>query len=279
MQNIRSPNGEKLDSTYSFETFDNVFGLVLESWGPKDRNPAYAQAMEQILSRLIENDVPYINVYVVSRNLTRAFPHLDDRSIKINGSKDLRLRHKDAHDLRLVIGREVGYLKEDSSVNSKGGNRFKRVLLHSPLLSEADWNAIASTNAKLELFEPTADNEKLERLVDALQQQEIDIPKGSLTPKQSSVTATAYYRDPLVKAWVMKNANGVCEACLSSAPFKRSNGTPYLEVHHLVPLSEGGADTINNALAVCPNCHRSLHHGEDKARLIVDIRSKLSRLE
>jgi len=280
MQNIRSPNGEELNSTYSFETVDNVFGLVLESWGPKDRNPDYARAMEQILSRLIENELPYINVYVVSRNLTRAFPRLEDRSIKINGSKNIGLRHKDATDLRLAIGREVSELKEHSSVFSKGGgNRFKRVLLHSPLLSEIDWNAIALTNAKLKIFEPTADKEKLERIVDALHQQEIDMPEGSINPKQSSVTTTAYFRDPLVKAWVLKNANGFCEACLSSAPFKREDGSPYLEVHHLVPLSEGGADTINNALAVCPNCHRQLHHGEDKACLIADIRSKVSRLE
>ena len=277
MQNIRLTNGQELDSTYSFETVGNVFGMVLESWGPKDRNPDYATAMEQILSRLIENGVPFINVYVVSRNLARAFPRLEDRAISINGLTNIGLPHKDVHELRLAIGREVGDLKENPSVNSKGGNRFKRVLLHSPLLSEADWNAIASTAAKLAIFEPTADNEKLERLVNALQQQEIDRPEGSLRPKQSSVTTTAFLRDPLVKAWVLKNANGICEACSSSAPFNRQDGSPYLEVHHLVPLSEGGADTTDNALAVCPNCHRRLHHGRDKARFIADIRFKVSR--
>ena len=32
-----------------------------------------------------------------------------------------------------------------------------------------------------------------------------------------------------------------------------------LEVHHQVPLSEGGADDLSNALVLCPNCHRIAH--------------------
>jgi HNH endonuclease len=32
-----------------------------------------------------------------------------------------------------------------------------------------------------------------------------------------------------------------------------------LDVHHLDPVSDGGPDTADNLLALCPNCH-SLHH-------------------
>jgi len=28
-----------------------------------------------------------------------------------------------------------------------------------------------------------------------------------------------------------------------------------------VPLSEGGEDTLENAIALCPNCHRKMHYG------------------
>ncbi len=28
-----------------------------------------------------------------------------------------------------------------------------------------------------------------------------------------------------------------------------------------IPLSEGGEDTVENAMAVCPNCHMELHYG------------------
>lgn len=33
------------------------------------------------------------------------------------------------------------------------------------------------------------------------------------------------------------------------------------EVHHKVPLSAGGDDTVENAIALCPNCHRKAHFG------------------
>jgi len=32
-----------------------------------------------------------------------------------------------------------------------------------------------------------------------------------------------------------------------------------IDIHHMVPIAEGGPDTPDNLLALCPNCH-SLHH-------------------
>ncbi|WP_257605301.1 HNH endonuclease [Pseudomonas sp. UMAB-40] len=71
-----------------------------------------------------------------------------------------------------------------------------------------------------------------------------------------------FNRNPYVVVEVLERAQGVCEGCKLAAPFTRkSNGTPYLEVHHQVKLAEGGADTVENAFALCPNCHRERHHG------------------
>ncbi|HDR7378766.1 TPA: HNH endonuclease [Bacillus toyonensis] len=39
------------------------------------------------------------------------------------------------------------------------------------------------------------------------------------------------------------------------------DGTPYLEVHHVVPLATGGEDSVENAVALCQNCHRKAHYG------------------
>ncbi|MBR4375650.1 MAG: HNH endonuclease, partial [Spirochaetia bacterium] len=58
-------------------------------------------------------------------------------------------------------------------------------------------------------------------------------------------------------------ANNKCELCNSPAPFYNRNGEPYFEIHHLIPLSEGGEDTIYNTVCLCPNCHRELHYGKD----------------
>ncbi|AWL10696.1 5-methylcytosine-specific restriction enzyme [Saliniradius amylolyticus] len=89
--------------------------------------------------------------------------------------------------------------------------------------------------------------------------------RANEAPKKPVKHLTASYqfgRNPYVSAFVLRRANGVCERCGSPAPFrKRFDNSPYLEVHHTVPLSEGGTDTIDNTEAVCPNCHREAHYG------------------
>ncbi len=48
--------------------------------------------------------------------------------------------------------------------------------------------------------------------------------------------------------------------------FLKPNNLPYMEVHHLIPLSEqwrfaNKLDTKANLIPLCPLCHRKLHHG------------------
>lgn len=81
-------------------------------------------------------------------------------------------------------------------------------------------------------------------------------------PERKLVTTTAFLRNPYVIAEVLTRARGTCERCDHPAPFLRvSDGTPYLEVHHIERLADGGEDTVENAIALCPNCHRKAHHG------------------
>ncbi|VVE31379.1 hypothetical protein PIN31115_03649 [Pandoraea iniqua] len=87
------------------------------------------------------------------------------------------------------------------------------------------------------------------------------LQQASPMPEQIIVLARIFRRNPDVIAEVMSRAKGVCEGCAETAPFLRSDGRPYLEVHHCQPLAEGGADTLENAIALCPNCHRERHYG------------------
>lgn len=81
-------------------------------------------------------------------------------------------------------------------------------------------------------------------------------------PVARTVEVRVFDRNPDVVAEVLARAAGNCEHCRSFAPFRRaSDGTPYLEVHHLVHLANGGDDTVENAVALCPNCHRQKHYG------------------
>lgn len=86
---------------------------------------------------------------------------------------------------------------------------------------------------------------------------------------QSREGGAAYYfaltkiflRDAGVVDAAKQRAAGRCEYCQTEAPFLTGAGTPYLEVHHVVPLSQDGEDRLDNVLALCPNCHRKAHFG------------------
>jgi 5-methylcytosine-specific restriction protein A len=88
------------------------------------------------------------------------------------------------------------------------------------------------------------------------------LPPAGTKPKVSYAQVKVFQRSPAVVAEVLLRAQGNCETCKQPAPFARaSDGQPYLEVHHVVKLADGGEDTVANAIAVCPNCHRRHHFG------------------
>jgi|GEM_PF-628422 len=74
-----------------------------------------------------------------------------------------------------------------------------------------------------------------------------------------TVSQKQYARDPWVSENAKRKAKGVCQLCKEPAPFNKKNGDPYLEAHHIVWLSKGGEDTVENTVALCPNCHRKMH--------------------
>ena len=84
-------------------------------------------------------------------------------------------------------------------------------------------------------------------------------------PGKSRVNTTVFNRDPVIAAAVKERANGQCDLCGQPAPFNNANGFPYLEEHHLVRLADGGDDSIDNAVALCPNCHRKMHIVNDES--------------
>jgi predicted HNH restriction endonuclease len=88
------------------------------------------------------------------------------------------------------------------------------------------------------------------------------LEKSSKVPEEIQVISRGFKRNADVVVAVLDRANGFCEKCESKAPFiRKKDNTPYLEVHHKILLAEGGEDSIENAIAVCPNCHRELHFG------------------
>lgn len=82
--------------------------------------------------------------------------------------------------------------------------------------------------------------------------------------KKNIVQREVYHRDQYIAEYAKRVAHGRCQLCGKVAPFLNKNGQPYLESHHIVWLSEGGKDSIDNVVALCPNCHRKMHILNDK---------------
>lgn len=88
---------------------------------------------------------------------------------------------------------------------------------------------------------------------------------------QRSVQAIQHQRSPWVAEHAKRRANGRCELCGDPAPFERKDGTAYLETHHIIWLARDGEDTVENTVALCPNCHRRMH--------VLDAEADVKRLQ
>jgi 5-methylcytosine-specific restriction enzyme A len=107
------------------------------------------------------------------------------------------------------------------------------------------------------LAEEVAKSKRL--ATDVLQKRLESAPK---IPERVQIISIGFRRNADVIVAVLNRANGICERCKKKAPFiRKSDGTPFLEVHHKITLAEGGKDAVENALALCPNCHREAHYG------------------
>jgi len=82
---------------------------------------------------------------------------------------------------------------------------------------------------------------------------------GSHKVSVRKVESNVYVRDTYIAEYAKRRAKGLCQLCGEKAPFLNNEGKPYLECHHIDWISNGGSDTIENTVALCPNCHRKMH--------------------
>ncbi|MEX1215725.1 HNH endonuclease [Saccharospirillum sp.] len=117
-------------------------------------------------------------------------------------------------------------------------------------------------NAKLTTLSSDFDKQVKKSQSDSSEERKKRIEKAPKKPSKHYSVTVNFIRNPDVVAEVLDRAKGRCEGCRAAAPFnKKKDGSPYLEVHHIKQLSKGGEDTIKNAIALCPNCHRKQHYG------------------
>lgn len=99
---------------------------------------------------------------------------------------------------------------------------------------------------------------KAKRLSDAEIEEKAKESQSTKTSVRTTTSQT-YERNAYITEYAKRRANGICQLCNTPAPFKNRLGEPYLETHHIEWLSKGGADIIENTVALCPNCHKKMH--------------------
>ena len=71
----------------------------------------------------------------------------------------------------------------------------------------------------------------------------------------------------------------ICTGCSNS--FIKDDGTPYIEVHHIIPLCRGGEDAVWNLAVLCAHHHRKAHYANVRTRiqmgksLLAKVKSRL----
>ncbi|WP_221080695.1 EVE domain-containing protein [Alcaligenes faecalis] len=89
-----------------------------------------------------------------------------------------------------------------------------------------------------------------------------ELPPVVISPKQT------FTRNPLVVQIARKRADSKCEIPNCAVPsFTAESGESFCEIHHVIPLGEGGKDLIENVICLCPVHHREAHHGKEKLAL------------
>lgn len=125
---------------------------------------------------------------------------------------------------------------------------------------------------------PDLDDESLkEANIDELRQVALLKSQESVSTKEQKVFYRA--RSLSIKLYVMKRADGLCEACRKRAPFKKNDGSPYLEPHHTLNLSDDGPDHPSHVIALCPNCHRRAHYSIDAKSFNSKLIKNLEKIE
>lgn len=82
-------------------------------------------------------------------------------------------------------------------------------------------------------------------------------------------------RSARINRMVKKRAKGYCEACGKKIEMYDNDGDPIVFVHHIVPISEGGEDSVYNTAAICADCHMRIHYASDGIEYNEGLKQKI----
>ncbi len=154
------------------------------------------------------------------------------------------------------------YLQYDHmrDVEIDGGNRKKGILVGNISDEESFLDDLTAFIRKVWLFKKLATNQTIDSKRAALLADLQNTGRRTDPPGRKTTTVPTYERDRRVTELAKMMAKGKCRLCRKRGPFQdRVLELPFLAAHHVKRLSAGGRDSIDNTVALCPNCHRKMH--------------------
>lgn len=144
----------------------------------------------------------------------------------------------------------------------KNGGAAGETVLHSWDMTRADGDA----NKLFEDFDNLIgkDIPRFEQKLREKAEEDKPGPEKYKEGESASVVLNKYERNPKARAACLAAHGTACSVC--GIDFGKEYGPEFegkIEVHHIVPLSEIGAeytvDPVKDLVPVCPNCHSALH--------------------
>lgn len=239
--NVISEKIEILNSSVSIQKIDGIFGLVMESRGgakgkPNERNTDYFTALDALLVRLRKRGLNEIRIHIVSSKALKIWKP-EDRTIEVDGKRDISLKGVDLRDLRGKISKAQQEKKEDSK--SKGGNPTKRILIEANL-SESAWKEIVlgSDATTVPLSEDDVETDTNEFS-----------PEDAERAKEKVARAVALRRgQPKFRRKLLNIYENSC--AVTGTPFP-----PILEAAHIVPYMGEKTNHVTNGILLRADIH------------------------
>jgi hypothetical protein len=252
------------DQIYSVTVEKGVLFLLGKFIAEERRNDANALVDA---SEDLDDGLLFWNDYLVVSALTI---QREQRPVPLEITRKLRLKKNGQ-------GRCLRFTRSDE-LDRQALYGIRELTLSSARLLDGLLEPLIHVGTPLDL-QSTTDPVELDRRVASLRARgNLPRPAGKTTPRHVRSDTIVYARDPAVKAWVLQQAEGRCELCGHIGPFQLPYGETFLEVHHVQPLADGGPDVVENAVAICPNCHRRLHLSADADEQREVLYGKVARL-
>jgi len=146
-------------------------------------------------------------------------------------------------------------------------NYFKADALNHFLVAVYKGQELVSDYIQIETFENGLEQNEIEHSfeTDSNEKDKNDLLKKIIDCEKEksdiiTINGKAYKRHNYLMVQIKKYRNYKCQFC--STYILKANGDYYIEACHIKAKAEGGKDSLDNILILCPNCHKLFDFGK-----------------